>query len=680
MSETVENTFTSYLGPDFQRKMMWQLLVEPEFAEKILPNLAVDYFDEPIMKRMFIIIYEFFKEYGKVPNLQNRSIQQAINEFKTPNNKIEEESVFSALQQIELWNDRVLNKEMLHDGEIVRRSANMFIKQQEYRKTGEFIIDKTKNGEIKNKHVIAQIEEKFLKIAHIGAEEDEGTEVFENIDRVLRKEFRQTIPTGIDVIDTLTGGGLGKGEIGVILTPSGVGKTTALTKIANTAYECNKNVLQIIFEDTVEQIQRKHFTIWSGVPLSKMDEENKKVKEIVVAQAEKMKGKGRLVIIKMSQENTTMMDVRAWINRHQKKYGFKFDIVVLDYLDCLDSHKKTPDRTEAELVIIKSFEAMASDMDIPAWTALQTNRGGLNAEIVEAFQTGGSIKRLQKAHFFMSVAKTDDQKEANLATIKIIKARFARDGQTFSDCIFDNDKMMIVIEDKRYPLKYTRKLPPGATDEALGRIEGQAGLLSDDKINLIHVAVSDVTDGDTIKDFESRAIGRANEDLVTGMGEKYAQMNENKVQKPVEDDSLIEFDENVPVEKNIVVEVQTKSLLEEASDKVKDVLNELDNPFGWTGETYTTNPDVVEPPEVRIEDVKPPETSPPKEKTEEVKLQNGGMIPTYKPFENTDTVEFDFNNLPLDSEEPEGNGKIVRDMLAKLGANQHVMKKKENKL
>jgi hypothetical protein len=151
----------------------------------------------------------------------------------------------------------------------------------------------------------------------------------------------------------------------------------------------------------------------------------------------------------MSQENTTMVDVRNWITRYQKKYGIIFDELVLDYLDCLESHKKTSDRNEAELVIIKSFEALAGDLNIPGWTAIQTNRSGLNSEIVEAYQTGGSIKRLQKAHFFMSVAKTRDQKEANLA-ISIIKARFAKDGQLFEDCIFNNDTMEIIIEDTRY--------------------------------------------------------------------------------------------------------------------------------------------------------------------------------------------------------------------------------------
>jgi hypothetical protein len=79
---------------------MWQILVEPEFAEKSLPNLAVEYFDDPNLKRLFIIVLEYFKEYGKVPNLQNQSVLQAINEFKTPNNKIEEESLSAVIKRI----------------------------------------------------------------------------------------------------------------------------------------------------------------------------------------------------------------------------------------------------------------------------------------------------------------------------------------------------------------------------------------------------------------------------------------------------------------------------------------------------------------------------------------------------------------------------------------------------
>lgn len=441
------NTFTEYLGVQFQQKFMWQFLVEPEFANKILPNLHVEYFDEPMMKRLFIIIREFVDEFGTIPNLINKSIYQAITMFKTPNNLIEEESLNTILKKIEMFNEMAINQPHLYDGDTVKKSSYLFIKQQEYRKMGETIVSMVKRGGMRKIDDISKLEENFQKITRIGDTEDDGEEVIENVENALKKEFRETIPTGIHVIDTVTGGGLGKGEIGIILSPSGVGKTTSLTKIANTAYENGKNVAQIVFEDTIPQVKRKHYTIWSGIPLSQLDDEYELATQLVNEKINKIKGNGRLVIKRMSQETTTMIDIRAWLESYQKKFGIKFDILILDYLDCVNSHKKTANLNDGEIVVIKSFEALAGDFNIPAWTAIQTNRSGFETEIIGAHHSGGSIKRIQKSHFFMSIQKTQEQKEANLANISIVKARFAKDGQFYKDAIFNNDTLEIRIEE-----------------------------------------------------------------------------------------------------------------------------------------------------------------------------------------------------------------------------------------
>jgi replicative DNA helicase len=643
MTETPENTFTAYLGPEFQQRLMWQLLVEPEFAEKTIPNLAIEYFDDPNLKRLFIIILEYFKENEKVPNLQNQSINQAINKYKTPNNIIEEESLFSVIKNIILWNERVLNKQLLHDGDIVQKSTNEFIKQQEWRKFAEFIIEKVKNGEIKKKNILGEIDEKLVKISHIGDEEDYGTEVIEGIDSALRKEFRQTISTGVDVIDTVTGGGLGRGEIGLILSPSGAGKTTLLTKIANTAYEHEKNVLQIIFEDTEDQIKRKHYTIWAKSALSRMDEEteNKRVNKIIHEKAEILKGKGRLIIKRFSQENTTMLDIRNWIIRYQKKWGFKFNIVILDYLDCLESHKKTPDRNEAELVIIKSFEALASDFNIPAWTAIQSNRSGFGAEFVEAYQTGGSIKRLQKAHFFMSIAKTPAQQEANFANIRIIKARFAQDGQTFIDCTFNNDTMDIIIHDDRYPVR-TKDIIKYDVD----KIEDNADKLKDKSSDMeIHEAINknieknvidkinDETVNESVKNtnndniLKNETIKRINEYSPTEINEllkknaeilvdKYPEITNNHIEdikteidkdivnKLITDDKLIEIDGAIEgVNDGVIEGVKNNKLYYIDYDYSLIQKDSNDDILDWSGETFTK--DINEVPDVKIDDIQP---------------------------------------------------------------------------
>lgn len=449
MSDNTPNTFTGYLGVDFQLKLFWQLLTEYEFALKIIPSLEISYFDDSTHKQFFLVIKDYFDEFNTPPNLGNKSIYVAIKRSKLSDNVVTNDILEAVTKKIKDWDDSVLNGNVRGDGDIVQNNTFQFIKQQEYRKLASFINDKTKEGTIRtNITVINEVEDKIKVISNIGVEEDEGTEVFDDIDSALTKEYRKCIPTGIAALDEIMGGGLGKGEIGLLLAASGVGKTTYLTKIANTAVNNGYKALQIIFEDKPKDIQRKHFTLWSEVKLSELNDNVDYVKEKVFEHQKKIETNGGLLTIKkFIQDETTIIDVKNWIERTQKKLGIKYDIVTLDYIDCLEPHKNNTDQHESELAIIKTFESMASEFDIPMWSALQGNRSSFNAEFLTAENMGGNIKRAQKTHFLMSVAKTLQQKESGTANLSILKARFATDGQQFKDAIYNNDTMQIRITD-----------------------------------------------------------------------------------------------------------------------------------------------------------------------------------------------------------------------------------------
>jgi len=480
-NENSNNTISGYLGSEFQLKLMWQILVEPEFAEKTIPLLSVEYFDDPALKKLFIIMLQYFNDNeNKVPNLQNQSINLAIQKYKSPNDPIEEEVLLAIINKINLWNNRVINKDMLNDGDVVQRETFVFFKQQEYRKLSEFIQSKVKSGDIKNKNFIVEVDDKVRKIDTIGDDEDYGIVILDDIDDALKDEFRETIPTGIQFLDDITGGGLGKGETAIVLSPSGYGKTTLLTKIANTAVNDNRNVLQIIFEDTPNQIRRKHFAIWSKIQLSLFKGNGLMIKERILSYFKENK-QGQLIIKRFIEDETTIPQIKKWIERYQKKFGIKFDLLVLDYLDCVESHKKTSDPNEAEKAIIKSFMAMGAELDIPSWTAVQGGRASFSAEILEAGHIGGSIKRVQKTHLLISIAKTPEQKENDLANIKIIKARFAKDGQEIKDCIFNNDTMEIRATDNSW--KTTLKKYDEKDLETI-----------DEKVNKLHAEISQKID------------------------------------------------------------------------------------------------------------------------------------------------------------------------------------------
>ena len=95
---------------------------------------------------------------------------------------------------------------------------------------------------------------------------------------------------------------------------------------------------------------------------------------------------------------------------------------------------------------MRAFEAMCHELDIVGWTATQGNRSSISSEVVTTDQMGGSIKKAQVGHVIISVAKSLQQKEMNLATIAITKSRIGKDGIVFENCKYDNEMLVIDTE------------------------------------------------------------------------------------------------------------------------------------------------------------------------------------------------------------------------------------------
>lgn len=439
-----------YLGKSFQEKVILDLITDNKFSESVLQYLHSKYFDDDSHKRILIEIKNYYEKYERPPSLKNNSIYEVINE-KIPD-EIEREVLTKIIDKLKkIYRDRKVGR-IPDDKEAIQEKLWKFIKQQEYKSLGQYIIKNTTQGDLDN---IEDIESKIQIIHKIGPEDDTGIDVFTDIDDTLEPDYRNTIPTGLGTeIDELMGGGLGNGEMGFILAALGTGKTTALTKIANHAHSIGKNVLQIFFEDNKKQIKRKHYAIWSGIGQSEIDGKAEIVKENVINVRNKHENK--LILVKFPQDDDiTIPFIKRWILNYQKVFNIKFDMIVLDYIDCVESHEKNrnSDTLSNELKVVKAFEAMLADLNIPGWSAIQGNRNSLGADVVSTNQMGGNIKKAQKTHFLMSIARTDEQKESGHANIKILKSRFGRDGILFEDCIFNNDTLYINIRRDFNPME-----------------------------------------------------------------------------------------------------------------------------------------------------------------------------------------------------------------------------------
>ena len=248
---------------------------------------------------------------------------------------------------------------------------------------------------------------------------------------------------GIIGIDNLLKGGLAKGELGVILAPTGVGKTTVLTKICNHAFNLGYNVLQIFFEDNPKIIQRKHFTLWTGIAPDELSFH----KDVVMEKVRDIKENttNKLILKKYASDTLTMNQIKNQI-RKMIAEGTKIDMISLDYIDCVVPDKNLGDEWKSEGSVMRGFEAMCHELDVAGWTATQGNRSSISSDVVTTDQMGGSIKKAQVGHVIITVAKSLQQKEMKLATIAITKSRIGRDGVVFENCKFDNELMEIDTE------------------------------------------------------------------------------------------------------------------------------------------------------------------------------------------------------------------------------------------
>jgi hypothetical protein len=262
-----------------------------------------------------------------------------------------------------------IREKEIKDWRFVQEKSLNFCRQQELIKAKNKIDKIINNGEFENYETCVEIIQKALTVAN--EKKDEVT-ILDNIEHVISDEFRDPIKTGITGIDNITNGGLGKGELAIILAPFGIGKSTILTKIANTAYNDGKNVLQIIFEDTPKVIQRKHYTCWTGIELNELSN-NKEILLDYVENNIKNK-KNRLVIKKFPSYGTTIGTIKNYI-RNELSSGNRFDIIILDYIDCLTPERMGDnDWSNGEAGIMRGFESMLSEFDLAGWTAIQGNR------------------------------------------------------------------------------------------------------------------------------------------------------------------------------------------------------------------------------------------------------------------------------------------------------------------
>ena len=364
-----KSTLTQF-GHVFQAKIISSLLSDKKFIQTISDILEPDYFDSDANKWLCKTIRDYFFEYKTTPTLEVMKVK--IDEME---NEILQVSVVDNLK--ESWR----NVEST-DLKFVQEQTLEFCRNQVMKNA---IMDSVDLIEVGQYDQIKKIVDEAMKA---GSDRDLGHDYIVGIEERLTKSTRDTVKTGWDPIDEVMDGGLGAGELGVVVAPAGIGKTWCLQNIGAHSVKQGLNVVHYTLELNQNYVGLRYDTVFSGVTTSDIKFYQDDVKKKIDAL------KGTLLIKYFPTKSASVQTLTSHLSQIEIQ-GTKPDLVLVDYADILKGVGS--EKRHVLENIYEDLRGLAGEIECPIWTASQANRSSLEEEIIDATKVAEAYSKVMIA-------------------------------------------------------------------------------------------------------------------------------------------------------------------------------------------------------------------------------------------------------------------------------------------
>ena len=408
-------------GTSFQSKIITSLIVDNKFIKTIGDILEVSYFDSDANKFLVKSIVDYFEKYKSPPTME--ALKVVIDDVENDTLKT---TIVDSLRGA--WQHRESP-----DLEFVKEKTLEFCKNQVIKSAimeSVELLDNQQYDEIKG------VIDNAMKA---GVERDIGHEYITGFEERMNQQARQTLPTQWDSVNDLMDGGLGGGELGVIVAPAGIGKSWTLQALGAHAVAQGKTVIHYTLELNAQYVGLRYDTIVSGQPTGNLQYH----KEEVLKKINQLKGE---LIIKYYPTRTASVNTLAAHLQQCEMQGLKPDMVIVDYADIMKSTSNFTEKRHQIGHVYEELRGMAGEFDIPLWTASQANRSSLEEDVIGADKVSEDYSKVMTADFVMSMSRKVEDKIANTGRFHVIKNRFGPDGITFPATINTNTGHIQIYE------------------------------------------------------------------------------------------------------------------------------------------------------------------------------------------------------------------------------------------
>tara|TARA_E500000305_G_scaffold86485_1_gene72726 strand:- start:472 stop:1830 length:1359 start_codon:yes stop_codon:yes gene_type:complete len=397
-------SFSRY-GKNFQEGLCQLILEDRPFADRIMEVLDLNFLELSYLQTFAKKIVQYREKYGVHPTYNTM-----MTIFRT---ELEEEP--EVLQkQVRTYFARI-HKNDVEGSDYIKEVSLDFCRKQ---KLKEAMLESVKLLKTSSYDEISQTINNALKL---GSDNNFGYDYLVDFEERFLFKARNPVTTGWDEIDEICKQGLGKGELGVVIAPTGAGKSMVLVHLGTKALQAGKTVAHYTLELRDTTIAGRYDSCLTGIPLGELTN----FKEDIFESVQKIDGK--LIIKEYPTKSASVKTIKSHLET-LKKRDIVPDMIIVDYADLLRSISNHREKRMELESIYEGLRGLAQEFDCGIWTASQTNRSGLNAEVITMEAISEAFNKCFVADFIFSVSRTVQDKTTNSGRIFVAKNRNGPDG------------------------------------------------------------------------------------------------------------------------------------------------------------------------------------------------------------------------------------------------------------
>ena len=221
-----EQDFSQY-GRAFQEILAQLIYEDRPFSDQFEEVLDINFFELKYLRTFVNMVYSYKNKYQSHPT---KDIISSL--IRT---EISEESEV-VQKQIRDFFVRIANKNV-EVAEYVKDTSLDFCKKQ---KLKEAMLESVKLLQTSSFEEISKVIDNALRL---GSDNNFGHDYKKDFETRYQVKSRNPVSTNWKIIDKICKNGLGKGELGVVIAPTGAGKSMALVHLGAAALKAGKNVV-----------------------------------------------------------------------------------------------------------------------------------------------------------------------------------------------------------------------------------------------------------------------------------------------------------------------------------------------------------------------------------------------------------------------------------------------------